>query len=363
MDLLSLPPEIINFICGFLPLNDCFLWKLTCHYYNELLSGFDDLFQARYLYKLGEQVKINKRWYLLIGMIGKLEKGKNWIIRNNPTWLSNYIFIWCCKTGDVSSLDKMLLDPRVDPSKITWKMNMNIFGYKKMDHNMLEYAVFFKQVEIVNRLLEDERVDPTNNNNLVIYLAAKKNNLEIFSKLLEDTRRELSFGKDNSLGLKGLEIPRNSVPSQPAELDRIPPDTRRDISSMKGFLVKIISFGHPDIVSRLLKHPDIDPSDNNNEAIRYAFQQNERQRAEDLSDDELTYILGEHADGATDHIEITRRVLEDPNVDQEDKENLQIYTKDGYFDIVKILMKDQRVVNKLSENDKRKYMKMVNLFN
>lgn len=155
-----LPPELICHISGFLDLIDCHHLKLVCRLLNEKISNIDDILQFRYLDEIKEiQIRLvdrknatlnvvdisqfrrteeiakgvphalhlflsgidNDYWSEvreklehLNNMIGVLDKGREYIIKNNPSWYNHYLLIWFCKQNDYDQVNAYLQDPRLD---------------------------------------------------------------------------------------------------------------------------------------------------------------------------------------------------------------------------------------------------------
>jgi ankyrin repeat protein len=103
-----------------------------------------------------------------------------------------------------------------------------------MNHwNEFIHAISRTNIEIINRLLEENRVDPSADNNKAIRIASQKGHLDIVNRLLEDPRVDPSAYNNSAIKWASQN-------------------------------------GHFDIVNRLLEDPRVDPSSENNEAIRLA---------------------------------------------------------------------------------------------
>lgn len=361
MNILELCPELINIISGFLPLNDCLLWKLTCRYYNNLLSGFDDLFQARYLYKLGEKIDKDPKkadnpiYYdkklceLLDEMIGELVKGREYIAANNPNWFSHSVFIYYLRKGDLYWVNRMLAD--VDPSQVRTR---------KDKHNAIDLACYHGHLDIVNRLLEDPRVDPSYGDCSALYLAAICH-LNVVDRLLEDPRIDLSIMKGffvNIISTGNIDV-----------INRFLEYPNIDPSDNKNAAIGLASFyGYLDIMDRLMEDPRVDPSDNNNDAIKTVAEYGNIDAFNKLLEDPRVdpSVNNNYTIRVSSHIGSYKkisRLMKDPRVDPSDNNNEAIRTAygKGFYNIVEILMKDWRVIDGLTEEDKRMYWEAVNL--
>jgi ankyrin repeat protein len=73
------------------------------------------------------------------------------------------------------------------------------------DNNMtLQHACYSGHIAVVERLLQDPRVDPSNNN-LSIQLAAENSHLAIFTLLLQDPRVDVHKLDPNKISLLSIE--------------------------------------------------------------------------------------------------------------------------------------------------------------
>ncbi len=92
----------------------------------------------------------------------------------NPSEHNNKLITEASENGHIIIVDRLLEDSRVDPTAF------NNFP--------LQFAVIFGHLHVVNRLLQDPRVDPTANKNAVIQYASNQNKVNIVQRLLEDKR-------------------------------------------------------------------------------------------------------------------------------------------------------------------------------
>ena len=157
-----------------------------------------------------------------------LEKVSNLELTDGDTITINLKVPICIETSrklmgktDIDVVNRLLDDPRVDPSADN---NCAIRSAAKNGH-----------LDVVNRLLEDPRVDPSSNNNCAIRWAAKNGHLDVVNRLLEDLRVDPSA--DNNFAIE--------------------------------FAAKN---GHLDVVNRLLEDPRVDPSADDNYAIGWAVE-------------------------------------------------------------------------------------------
>src|SRR3990167_9224825 len=91
------------------------------------------------------------------------------------------------------------------------------------------------RLDIVERLLEDQRVDPSDQNNISIIFASENGHLDVVERLLQDERVDPSSQDNQSIILASEN-------------------------------------GHLGVVERLLQDRRVDPSDQNNEALRVSLE-------------------------------------------------------------------------------------------
>lgn len=136
--MLVLYPDIIRNICLYLNYDGCLSLKWTCNYLYETVSEMDTVLQVKYLDRITNVSKLDKE-------VGRLEKGRRWITKNNPAWNSNYLFNWYCRKGDKKEVIKLLEDPKVDP---TYPYNWPLI-----------WTIYKGHLSITEILLRDERID------------------------------------------------------------------------------------------------------------------------------------------------------------------------------------------------------------
>ena len=112
-----------------------------------------------------------------------------------------YPIILAVEKNNQEIINLLLNDPRVDPGvdenaalqKAIQNNNLEIVNLLLNDQRvhpmcLIIYAVMNNQIEIVKRLLEDSRVDPSCNDNRSLNLAAQKGHIDIVNLLLDDER-------------------------------------------------------------------------------------------------------------------------------------------------------------------------------
>lgn len=117
------------------------------------------------------------------------------------------------------------------------------------------------QLNLVKRLLNDPRVDPTDNNNNLFVISVLKNRINLVELLLKDPRINPGCG-DN------LSIYTATVQGSFEMVELLLQDPRVDPSDDDNHTIRVAT--HLRIVSLLLKDPRVDPSARNNQALKRA---------------------------------------------------------------------------------------------
>ncbi len=94
--------------------------------------------------------------------------------RVDPTIDNNASLFSAVNWGKISTVKRLLQDPRVDPGA--------------QNNRALIRAIIHNDYEIVKILLQDKRVNPTIQNNKIIKLASQNNYIDIILLLLQDNR-------------------------------------------------------------------------------------------------------------------------------------------------------------------------------
>lgn len=109
-------------------------------------------------------------------------------------------------------LDKLLLDPRLNPSITT----SSIYG----------------SIDVLNRLLNDPRVDPSYNNNTIISYVSNRGYVNLIDRLLEDPR--VNPGAQNNRPIiEAIKKGHNNVIYRLLEDPRVNPDGRPIMSASR----------------------------------------------------------------------------------------------------------------------------------
>jgi ankyrin repeat protein len=204
--------------------------------------------------------------------------------------------------GNLDIVDMLLNDSKIDPGK-----NESIILASQ--HNYLN---------ILNRLLQDHRVDPSIRDNYSIEIAAQNGHLSIVERLLHDPRVDVSndqaIGRAAEYGHLDIVICLSKHSNPGGNLN---------------YAIRHASLnGHIDIVNLLLKDRRVDPSDEDNRAVQWASRKG--------------------------HLQVVKSLLRDGRVDPTADNNYAILwaAQEQHYYILKELMNDQRIWNTLTPNDR-----------
>lgn len=186
----------------------------------------------------------------------------------------------------------------------------------------LYYAVIKNNIDIVKIILEDKKIDISYINNIHFRKACEYGRTEIVKEFLKDKRIE-SFAENN-----------------------------------EAFQMACYN-GHLDVVKELLKDERIDPSERDNFAIKAAGIHNHFEIVREILKDSRISNLWEVFKRAciSNRLEFIKELLKDPRVDpsMEDNFAIKFSSKYGYLEIVNELLKDPRVV----VDEEEKYCKRI----
>ena len=122
---------------------------------------------------------LSENLHLYMPIVGRLHVTPA-TFENSPIGLAS-------KNGHLDVVCRLLQDPRVDPSA--------------RNNYALKNAIKNGHLDVVFRLLEDQRIDPSayDNEAIVLAVSAKKNRLEIVTRLLQDSRVDPSANCNKAL--------------------------------------------------------------------------------------------------------------------------------------------------------------------
>lgn len=236
MNLLDLPIEVFYHICKFIPLPSCLSLKLACRELDNILESFSDVFEARFIYSIVHRAKTTKgRLSKLRGRksksknltiehinswLFKLEKGRNFIIKNNPGWYRNFLLKWCCRNGFDKIVNILINDERVDlniggPTALTASIK---YGHYKIAKYLIETEKVYSQAslemliamrwtKLVVYILEKSPEISSYKLMDILKCAIHSNNIDIVKLLLADDRFDRIFRNiDDALLYEMLEI-------------------------------------------------------------------------------------------------------------------------------------------------------------
>jgi hypothetical protein len=119
------------------------------------------------------------------------------------------------------------------------------------DERALITAVTAGDLGTVNRLLLDGRVDPASGDNQAIQFASSYGHLTVVDRLLQDGRVDPTTGSNHAIRIAS-EFGHLSV------VDRLLQDKRVDPAAVNNYAVRRAScHGHLSVVNRLLQHPGV----------------------------------------------------------------------------------------------------------
>jgi len=219
-----LPSEILSKIIHFgnrnrfIPLV-CQQFRQLSEYEYEYIPNGRDLRQAL------EKKNVN--------MINRILRARKFDFEQE---ILDYCIIKASKNGHLNVVERLLQDKRVNPS----------YG-----NYAIRYASMYGHLAVVERLLQDKRVDPTAYNNDAIRCACRYGHLAVIERLLQDKRVNPTAYNNEAI-------------------------------------IYASENGHLAVVEILLQDARVDASDKNNEAIRLA--------------------------NRNDHLAVVDRLLQDPRV-------------------------------------------------
>ena len=219
--------------------------------------------------------------------------------RVDPSADDNYAIAVASQAGHIAVVNRLLDDTRVDPGT---------------DNNFaIRAASLNGHTPVVVRLLADPRVDPSADNNFAIRFASQNGHAPVVERLLADPRVEPRVNRNNVIKVA-------SQNGHVAVIDRLLADPRIDPSVDGNIAIKIASqYGHAKVVDRLLADPRVDPSIDDNIPIKVASQ--------------------------SGHVAVVTRLLADPRVDPSADNNYALIfaAQNGHAEVVERLLADSRI--------------------
>lgn len=272
--------DLVHNICFHLNPKEVRALKDTCQHLYYIVNLFEDELQVKYLYSLKNNHQRDKNLKILF-------EGREWIKNNNPGWHGNFIFRWYCK-----------------------------YGYTK---------------EVMG-MLKDERVDPTDDGDIALCLAAKRSQYQVVKILLTDGRADPRTPIYNNQKVRKFLFEKGDV-----EMIKILIlDERIELSAQYNILIVCAClYGLLEIVNILLEDPKVDPSAERNKPIILAARKC--------------------------HGKIVERLLKDKRVDPAVDGNKIIRRAANchYLSIVEMLLKDKRVVQTLNIDTIMEFQRMI----
>lgn len=173
----------------------------------------------------------------------------------DPSMSGNRPIIYAAENGHSKVVSLLMSDSRINLDSIG-------SGYVPDKSNLLERACFTGQVEVVSILLQDERINPSANKSLSLFYASMRGHSEIVAMLFRDGRISPSF--DLEFALVNV-----CISGSLRTLLLMLRDERAD-PSYPALLEMASEGGHAGILSTLLQYDSVDPSADNNAALKVA---------------------------------------------------------------------------------------------
>ena len=204
-----------------------------------------------------------------------------------PHAQDNYSIRYASGNGHDKVVALLLKDPRVDPTV--------------QNNNALKCAARNGHTEVVKLLLQDSRVDPNSAQNNPLKLAAENNQINMVMLLLSDPR----VVPDDFIFRWAIDKGHSNVVSK--ILESLSPE-------INAALVTSLYKGYTEIVKLLLADERVDPTWNDNKAIRVASKKG--------------------------YTEIVKRLLSDSRVNPEafDNEAIKSAYKNNHIEVIKLLI-------------------------
>jgi hypothetical protein len=137
--------------------------------------------------------------------------------------------------------------------------------FSEYSHYDLLQAVRRGNLNVVNTILEDPRINPADDGNCAIGLASFMGHLLIVNRLLEDSRVDPSIRESCTIGFA-------SRGGHLAVVNRLLQDHRINPAGDDNYAIRFACYGgHLDVVNRLLEDHRVDPSAGRNSAIFLAL--------------------------------------------------------------------------------------------
>ena len=182
----------------------------------------------------------------------------------------------------------------------------------------IELAARHGHLNVVDRLLENWRINPSNNQDAAFIEAAQHGHLNVVDRLLQDRRVNPSSQNNRALSLPNLHEPIAIRILQDSRIDPVAGDNIVVITAAR--------YGQFPLFQRLLQIPGVDPTAKNNLAIRFA--------------------------SANGHFKIVQRLLMERNVDPtaDDNAAIQMASENNHTDVVRLLLNNKRVDPTANDN-------------
>ena len=164
----------------------------------------------------------------------------------DPSQDDNSVILCACVSRNVEVMNRLLQDPRIQLST--------------QENRAIEFAADCGHVDIVKRLLQSQTIDPSE----ALESACRQGHYELFDLLMKDPRTDPTVTNNAA-------IVSASYNGHIKMVKRLLENPRVDPSVKNNRAVRWSSHrGHFKVVKRLLKDPRVDPNARNNQALRWA---------------------------------------------------------------------------------------------
>jgi ankyrin repeat protein len=253
-----------------------------------------------------------------------------------PNDFKKHAIVFSSKMGFVDVVDTLIRHYHVYPSQ-------------KDDegHDLIQIASRYGHLAVVDRLLQEARVDPSAGHNYAILLASDNGHLAVVDRLLQDPRVNPSDANNWAIRCA-------SENGHLAVVDRLLQDMRVDPSAKDNESIRLASrYGHLAVVDRLLQDPRVNPSVDNNYAIIWASVNGHKAVVDRLLQEPWDPRVDPSANNNESiclasrygHLAVVDRLLQDPRVDPSACKNKAIHLafENGHHAVVNRLLKDKRI--------------------
>ena len=299
--------------------------------------------------------------------------------RINPNLLGSELLDSAINSGNVEIVKTLIIEYNMDPSDpdiIITAMkskNLDIFITLLEDrrvnliniNNEIVENLHRTSVEIAKVILSNPNIDPSFGDNIALIGAVKNNNVEIIKLLLTDERIDPSYPNNELIILAAMNPQNGTIFDMLMKDNRVDPSARNNLALTKA----IVTHGYNPNVLKLVEDPRVMNKLKELKDINWSHITRVRNKGYDFLADILSARRSEmlkHKNVVVfprDKESITKTfnnkdqdaqeiILQDPNIDPSIHDNLvlRLAATNGNYRIIKFLLKDDRVLDKLRSN-------------